>query len=307
METTINWKKIGLYILLSFGISWMAALLMKLLDIEYSSTAAKAMIGLLFMPGPAIAVFIIQRFIYKEGFEKYGWSFNKSDIKKYLEVALWFLLLTALCLTTIAFLGNTHLIDKFGQLDFSQASFDGNIKQLAAGNLPASLPKINPSFAFIIIILGGLISSITFNLPFMFGEEFGWRGLLLKETQGLGFIPSCLFIGLVWGIWHAPIILMGHNYPSNPIAGVGMMCLFTIGLCPIFAYARLKTQSILGPSMLHGMINSTAAIYLLFIINKNEFCSSIAGWSGVIAGTLFCIGIYLFDKKFVKEFSTRLS
>jgi uncharacterized protein len=302
MESVTNWKKIGLYILLAFGISWTAALAMYVFDISYGSVPSLVIIGLWFMPGPAYAVFIIQHFIYKEGFEIYGWSFDKKDIPKYLKVTFWFLTLIALCFATIALLGNTHLIEKFGQVDFSQASFDKNIQELAAGKVTSAMPQINSFLAFAVIIIAGILSSFTFNLPFMFGEELGWRGLLLKETKGFGFLSSCIFMGVIWGFWHAPIILMGHNYPSNPIAGVGMMCLFTIGLCPIFAYVRNKTKSILGPCILHGMINSTATIFLLFLVNKNEFYSSIAGWAGVAAGILFCIGIYVFDKKFIENF-----
>ncbi len=303
MESAINWKKIVKYLLLAFGISWTSALIMNVGGMAYGSLLSMAMIAMLYIPGPAIATFIVQRFIYKENFGKYGWTFDKANLGKYAKVGLWFMLLIALSLLTIVALGNTHIIEQFGQLDFSQTSFTANFAELAKGKLDASkLSSFSPIATFCIIFIAGFFSSFTFNLPFMFGEEFGWRGLLLKETQRMGFLTSSLFIGIVWGLWHAPIILMGHNYPSNPIAGIGMMCLFTTALCPIFAYARLKTISILGPCMLHGMINSTAAIYTLFIVNKNEFYSSIAGWAGVIAGIIFCIGIYVFDGKFVKEF-----
>jgi len=51
----------------------------------------------------------------------------------------------------------------------------------------------------------------------------------------------------------------------------------TISLSPLFAYVRLKTKSILGACMLHGMINGTAALFTLYIANANELYSSIAG------------------------------
>ncbi len=303
METIINWKKIGQYLLLAFGISWTAALMMYVLGWKYGSIPSMALIAVLYMPGPALATFIVQKYIYKESFYTYGWTFDKANIAMYAKVGMWFLILTACCLFAIAAMGNTHIMDQFGQLDFSQTAFNTNVEEITKGELDASkLFALSPVVVFAIVLIAGFFSSFTVNLPFMFGEEFGWRGLLLRETQKLGFIPSCLFIGLIWGFWHAPIILMGHNYPGNPLAGVVMMCLFTTALCPIFAYVRLKTKSILGPCMLHGMINSTAAIYTLFVVNKNEFFSSIAGWAGVGAGLVFCIGIYVFDRKFVREF-----
>jgi uncharacterized protein len=80
--------------------------------------------------------------------------------------------------------------------------------------------------------------------------------------------------------------------------------LFTTSLSPLFAYVRIKTKSILGSCMLHGMINATGAMYMLYVANGNEFYSSIAGWAGIIAGVIMTICIVLFDKKFVAEYAT---
>ncbi len=119
----------------------------------------------------------------------------------------------------------------------------------------------------------------------------------------MGFLKSSGFIGLIWGLWHLPIILMGHNYPHHPYFGIVIMCLFTLSVSPLFTYVRVKTKSVLGPSMLHGMINPTGPMYLLFIANGNELYSSIAGWAGVIAGIILTICIFLFDEKFVTEYT----
>ena len=136
----------------------------------------------------------------------------------------------------------------------------------------------------------------------MFGEEFGWRGLMFRETQKMGFLKASAFIGLVWGIWHFPIILMGHNYPNHPFLGILMMCLFTIALSPLFTYVRIKTKSILGSCMLHGMINATGVMYALYITNGNGLYSFIAGWAGVIAGVVLTICILHFDKNLEREY-----
>ncbi len=83
-----------------------------------------------------------------------------------------------------------------------------------------------------------------------------------------------------------------------------MMCLFTISVAPVFAYVRIKTKSILGPCMLHGMVNATGAIYILYIANWNELYSWIAGWAGIISATVLTICIAVLDKKFVTEYSS---
>ena len=306
----INLPKISLYLLLSFGISWLFALFMYLLHIKYGSITSMAIVALCYMPAPAIATFVIQKYVYKEGFAQYGWAFDRSNIKWFLLTPLFFLALLLLSFGMVGLLGNTNLIPNFGQLDFSQVNFNTNFTNLVSSKVDISkvkLPQIPAWLFFIVSIIQGIIAGCTINLPFMFGEEFGWRGLLLKETQKMGFFASNLFIGIVWGLWHAPIIIMGHNYPNYPYWGIVMMCLFTTAISPTFAYIRLKTKSIIGACMLHGMINATGALFALFIANFNELYSSIAGWAGVLAGLIVTLSIYISDKNFVLNYSETLS
>ncbi len=302
----MNWKKIILYILFSFGFSWAIALAMKLFHVEYGGISSTILIGGLYMAGPAIATFIIQKFIYKEGFKQYGWTYDKKNFKWILYTPLIFLVLILLTFLTIVLLGNTNIIPLFGQVDFSQGNFDLQLRKLMEGKIDISkvkIPPIAPWLLFLLSLVQGIIAGVTVNLPFMFGEEFGWRGLMLKETQPLGFLKSNIFIGVVWGLWHLPLILMGHNYPHYPYFGIIMMCLMTTALAPIFAYVRLKTKSILGPCMLHGMINATGALFILYTANGNELYNSIAGWAGVIASLIVIIVIYIFDNQFVRNYS----
>jgi membrane protease YdiL (CAAX protease family) len=306
-HSIMNWKKINLYIMFSFGISWTMALIMKFTHIKYGSLLSLVIIGGLYMPGPAIATFIIQKFVYKEGFKQYGWTFDKKNYRWFLYTTLIFIALILLTFATVGIFGNTHLISKFGQLDFSQDTFNVRFKELIRskiGSDKVKLPDISACLFFIVAIAQGIVAGATVNLPFMFGEEFGWRGLMLRETQHLGYLKSNIFIGITWGLWHLPIILMGHNYPNHPYLGIIMMCLMTTALAPVFAYVRLKTKSILGACMLHGMINATGALFALYIANSNELFSSISGFAGVIACFILTICIYIFDKQFVTNYST---
>ncbi len=303
----MNWKKINLYILFSFGFSWTIALIITLANIDLGSIPGIILLAGLYMPGPALATFVIQKYIYKEGFKQYGWTFDKKAIKWILFTPLLFLSLTILTFGIIVLLGNTHLIPQFGQLDFTQENFNLHLRELASGKIDldkVEFPNVPPVLGFLAMLVQGIIAGSTLSLPFMFGEEFGWRGLMFRETLKMGFLKSSVFIGLVWGVWHFPVILMGHNYPHHPYLGILMMCLFTIAISPIFAYVRVKTKSILGSCMLHGMINATGAMYILYIANGNELYSSIAGWAGIIAGIILTVCILLLDKKFVKEYRT---
>jgi hypothetical protein len=301
----MNWKKIKLYLLFSFGFSWTVALIMALAHVKLDSILGTVLLAVLYMPGPALATFIVQKYIYKEGFKQYGWSFSKKAWKWILFTPLIFLALTILTFVIIGLLGNTNLIPEFGQIDFAQETFTMRLKELASSKINIDnieIPEIPPKRLFPLMLLQGIIGGSTISLPFMFGEEFGWRGLMLKETKSLGFLKANIFIGFVWGIWHLPVILMGHNYSHHPYIGIIMMILFTISVAPLFAYARIKTKSILGACMMHGMVNATGALYMLYIANWNELYSWVAGWAGIIAGIILTICIFFFDQKFITDY-----
>ena len=110
------------------------------------------------------------------------------------------------------------------------------------------------------------------NLIPCFGEEWGWRGYLLpKVAQRMKFLPSVLLTGFIWGIWHAPIIVAGHNYGMGysgyPWAGVAAMCVFCVVVGTLFSYITLKAKSCWPAVLAHGMLNGTAAVGVLFLAN----------------------------------------
>ena len=129
----------------------------------------------------------------------------------------------------IALFGSALGAPAFGRIDFSEPSFITQVNAIAdrigsarITHVPLPMPSV-----FLAAVVQGTVAGFTVNLPFAFGEELGWRGLLLTETRRLGLLKSTLLIGAIWGIWHAPIVVQGHNYPDHPIAGVLMMIAFT--------------------------------------------------------------------------------
>ena len=94
----------------------------------------------------------------------------------------------------------------------------------------------NPRTMIITTLVSGLLAGITINAVAAFGEEYGWRNYLVNALKGKNFWVACLFIGVVWGFWHFPIILMGHNYMVHRTAGVFMMVLMCLAMTPIELY-----------------------------------------------------------------------
>lgn len=136
-------------------------------------------------------------------------------------------------------------------------------------------------------ILGGLLAGATVNLLFALGEELMWRGYLWEKLKAKGFWPASLEIGLVWGLWHAPLILMGHNYPSAPILGAGAMTLFTLLLTPTLLYLREKGGSVLAPALLHGTLNGVAGLSLLPFLRTHDLLVGVLGLPGFFLLALF--------------------
>lgn len=102
------------------------------------------------------------------------------------------------------------------------------------------------------------------------GEELGWRSWLLphlKERCGVG--RAVLWSGLIWGLWHGPMIALGHNYglsyPGYPWTGVAMFCLICVGLGAFLSWLRLKTGSFWPAALAHGFFNGAAGTSLLFL------------------------------------------
>jgi uncharacterized protein len=150
-------------------------------------------------------------------------------------------------------------------------------------------------------LLQGLIAGITINAIAAFGEELGWRGFLQKELGYLGFWKSSIVIGFIWGIWHTPIILQGHNYPEHPLAGVFMMIIFTLLLSPIFSYVRLKAKSVIAAAIIHGSLNATVGLPLMVIKGGNDLTVGVTGLAGFIVLTLTNLGLFIYDRYFARE------
>jgi membrane protease YdiL (CAAX protease family) len=121
------------------------------------------------------------------------------------------------------------------------------------GGTGSALPGIHSP---ILLVLAGvqtvLLTPLLAILVF-FGEELGWRGYLQSELFKLGRVRGVLLVGLIWGAWHWPVILMGVNYPGHPLLGVLLNTLNTIGLAVVLGYAVLESGSVLLAAYLHGI------------------------------------------------------
>ena len=153
----------------------------------------------------------------------------------------------------------------------------------------------------VITIISGLLNGITINAVFAFGEEITWRGFLMKEYKGMKFLMAALWIGIIWGLWHAPIILNGHNYPQHPVMGVFMMVLFCLLLTPMLMYFRQKSGSVIVPAIMHGTFNAVVGLSAVVVTPANDLLYGGAGLAGFIVLLIIDACLYLYDRCFSKE------
>lgn len=153
-----------------------------------------------------------------------------------------------------------------------------------------------PATALALMALQALLAGATVNTFAAFGEEAGWRGLLQHELAPVGFWPSSLLIGLVWGVWHAPIILAGYNYPQHPRAGVGMMVVFTLLLAPILSYVRWRAGSVLAPSVLHGVLNATTGLAVLPVRGGDDLTTGVTGFPGFVVLVVADVALFAWGR-----------
>lgn len=159
-----------------------------------------------------------------------------------------------------------------------------------------------PAWLMVILTLfSGLLMGTSINALFAFGEEYGWRNYLVNALRERKFWPAALFIGVVWGIWHFPLILMGHNYPNESYWGVLLMVVFCVLAGVIELYFVLKTKSMIVAAVMHGTINAVAGMTIYFTLGGNDFLNGMTGLAGFIVMVVTIICIWIYDKHIAKD------
>ena len=165
-----------------------------------------------------------------------------------------------------------------------------------------SMP-VGPAGATAITLLSGMLAGVTINALFAFGEEVGWRGYLLRQFKGKSFLGTAAIIGIIWGLWHAPLILLGHNYPQHPQWGVLMMVVLCIPMSFIIQYFRVKSGSVIVAAIMHGTCNAVAGLTMLFVsLDKyNDLLDGACGLAGILAMLVVALCIFLFDRYVTRD------
>ena len=99
--------------------------------------------------------------------------------------------------------------------------------------------------------------------------------------MGLGKLRAVVLHGVIWGLWHAPVIAMGYNYPGHPLLGILGMTIFSVLMGAVYAWLTYASGSIFVPCLAHGFLNQGAAYGYMFA----------SGYHSLLGGPLGMIGL----------------
>ena len=278
------------FLLIAFGLSWLLALPLWLGDGLADPLFGVIAVAMMFTPAIAaiIVVFVVERPQHKA--RALGlWPLKPAGrFIGYLALGLTVPVALILVALPIGALLGVYPAD-FVTFSAFQEMLDTQLAAAGVAELPIPI-GILVGLQLINVLLGAFI-----NLIPALGEELGWRGWLLPKLMPLGTVPALALSGVIWGLWHAPLILLGYNYPAAPgWLGLTMM----IGMCiivgAVFGWLRLRSESVWPAALAHGAFNAAAGFSLIFAAAGESIDTTqatILGWSGWIVPLLLVVAL----------------
>ncbi|MDR2764989.1 MAG: CPBP family intramembrane metalloprotease [Tannerella sp.] len=273
-------------------VSWLTAGVAFLCGLRHTGSLGYTVFASAYMLLPALCAVVLQKIHGEPLFKGLGVS---------LKVNGWFgvAIITPILLAFAA----SGLSLWLPGISFS-GTCEGWLSKLSAEQAAVAtkqLSQFSPVILLILQIVSAIFAGCTVNALFALGEELGWRGYLLQSLKGKKFWHMALLTGIVWGFWHFPLILMGHNYPQHPVAGVFMMVIFCVLLTPVMTYLVLKSKSVITAAIYHGTLNAIAGISTLYLAGGNDLTNGTTGLAGFIALAIITSCFVLYDSYVTKE------
>lgn len=229
------------------------------------------------MFAPAIAALIVTRFISRPAGglrDALGIRLGKGRRWGWYWLFAW-LAVPAMVLAA-PFVGAT-----LGLIQLDLSGFSGYRAALEHAGANAALDQMPIAALVLLQVASGLVIAPIINGIPTLGEELGWRGYLLPQLLPLGQWPALLISGAIWGLWHAPVILLGYNYPQHPQLGALLMIGFCMVWGVIFGWTRLATGSVWPAMIAHGALNGMAGAAALFLRAGTGYDTALAGAVGL--------------------------
>ena len=252
---SVRWGLVLGFVAASYGLAWIVAL--PLWASGGLSNPSFGVLGTLLMFAPAAAVGLIGVVAGRDGLGQLGLGLPRPARRAAVWVLVGLLGAVALALAGVLLSGALGTV----RLDLSPLRGPGWLAA-AAG-----------------IALGVLIIAIP-----ALGEELGWRGWLLPHLEPLGRGRATVLTGVIWGAWHAPVILLGYNYDRPNGLGLVLMIVSAVLIGVILGWMRFRTGSIWPGVAAHAGLNASAGAWTALLVpagvTVDPTQATVLGWPG---------------------------
>ena len=288
MKSSLELKRIWVFLAFAFGITWTVDLVIYLTGglTKFSILSLTGALMVVSMAAPALA-HLLTRWITKEGWKDLFLKPHFKQVKRY-----WLVSWLGTPLLVLVGLGIYFVIfPKYFDPTLAAVS---NLLAQTAQNTGKPIPLSPAIFLVVQIIQATLIGPIVNSLAVL-GEEFGWRAYLLPRLMPLGGRKAMLLMGLIWGIWHWPVIFMGYeyglSYPGAPWLGPIVFIWFTFIFGVYVSWLTLKANNVWPAVVAHGSINGIAALAIYLTTGQPNplLGPAVVGLLGSIPFTLLAL------------------
>ncbi len=299
--TRVPWAAVVVFSVIAMGLAWLAMLPMWLLigsnptSLSMTEQLLAQLLPTVMMFTPAIAMLVVVFFmkVPRAGRARFLGLWPLSPAKR----VVWFIVLGnfgPIALVILALLVATA----FGWFTPDFANLSGFTASLVASGVSAESVGSLLVVQLALIPIAGIL-----NILPAFGEEIGWRGWLLPALRPLGTWPALLVSGAIWGLWHTPVTLLGHNFGFYDWRGVVLMTVGCVFLGVLFGWLRLRSGSVWPAAVAHGAFNGAAGTFGIFAMAGAPLSMPLVnplGVSGWIAAAIIIV-LLLATKQFGKE------
>lgn len=255
-------KKLAIYLIVTFGLAWGLLIPsgMALGTFAHGESSSPIMLVLIAisMFFPLIGTLVANRLCGSDQCMYLAWKpYIRQNLGNYLTAIVVPFLVAVLGIALFFILMPQWFDPTMDYYLRTMAESSGmSVTQLAEQMPPLSVMLVG--FLVICLTIAPLINAIP-----AFGEEVGWRGMLYPLLcEHVSCRSAAIISGVVWGIWHAPAIVMGHNYgmayAGFPLVGILVMTLACVALACFLSWLRDASGSIWPCAVAHGAFNAVA-------------------------------------------------
>lgn len=285
----VRWGAVVAFVLLACGLAWLVALPLWLGDGLAEPLAPLILVAM--MLTPAVAALLVTLVLGAPEQGRRARFLGLWPLRPAKRV-VWLLLIGWLGPPVVVGLGVLIAVALgFVQLDLTFGGLEAQLEQALPPGTPVPPVGLVVISQLAVLPLAALVNSVP-----AFGEELGWRGWLIPALRPLGTWPALIVSGVIWGLWHSPVILLGYNFARTDASGVLFMTAGCVAWGVLLGWLRLRSASIWPAVIAHGSLNASAGLILLVAAGQPDLALAgplgVAGWlaAAVVIAVLVVTG-----------------